>query len=184
MEPPSMPSTSRRPVVLLVQQARDDALDMYADFLRCHTLAPITASNAKDARLLARQADIVVTGIFLDGPADGVELIVGLRDDDATRRTPIIVLTACAWPRDRERAEHAGCDVFLPKPCLPDDLLREVRLLLSSATSWRAQGISAAAQTSRCAAASAMKCRTRMFRHDDSLGPEDFGPGHLTSYEP
>lgn len=176
MKPGSTSSASRRPVVLLVQQARDDALDMYADFLRYHKLAPITASNAKEARLLARQADIIVTGILLDGPADGIELIVRLRDHDATRHTPIIVLTACAWPRDRERAEHAGCDVFLPKPCLPVDLLREVQLLLSAPGRHYGEctGVSAAARTSRGAPASAVMCRPPIFRHGDSVGPKHF----------
>ncbi len=30
---------------------------------------------------------------------------------------PIIVLTACAWDAERERATNAGCDLFLAKPC-------------------------------------------------------------------
>lgn len=174
-----MPSTSRRPIVLLVQQAHDDALDMYADFLRYHKLASITASTAKEARLLARQADIIVAGILLDGAADGIELIVRLRDDDATRHTPIIVLTACAWPRDRERAEHAGCDVFLAKPCLPVDLLREVRLLLSAPGRryGGCTGVSAAARTSRGELASAVMYRPPIFRHGDSGGPRHFARG-------
>ena len=33
---------------------------------------------------------------------------------------------------ERQRAESAGCDLFLTKPCLPDELLREVHLLLAS----------------------------------------------------
>ena len=133
MRPPSASSTSRRPVVLLVLQARDDALDMYAEYLRYHGLVPIAASNAREARMRARQADVIVTGIILDDPTDGIELVSRLRDSDGTRRTPIIVLTACSSARDRERAARAGCDVFLPKPCLPNDLLREVRELLPSA---------------------------------------------------
>ena len=80
----------------------------------------------------APEADIVVTGIILDHPMDGVELVSRLRHDDCTRSTPIVVVTACAWLKDRERAEHAGCDVFLPKPCLPNDLLSKVQQLLTA----------------------------------------------------
>ena len=84
MKRPSM-STTRRPVVLLVQLSRDDSLEMYAEFLRYHGLAVIPVSDARDALMLAPQADIVVTGIILDDPMDGVELVSRLRHDDGTR---------------------------------------------------------------------------------------------------
>ena len=134
MKRPS-PSTTRRPVVLLVQASRDDSLEMYAEFLRYHGLAVIPVADARDALMLAPQADIVVTGIILDDPMDGVELVSRLRHNDCTRSTPIIVLTACVWPKERARAEGAGCDVFLPKPCLPNDLLDEVRQLIAATRS-------------------------------------------------
>lgn len=127
--------TSRRPVVLLVQPARDDGLEMYAEFLRYRGLAVIPVSNSRDALMLAPEADIVVTGIILDDPMDGVELVSRLRHDECTRSTLIVVVTACAWPKDRERAERAGCDVFLPKPCLPNDLLDKVQQLLTATRS-------------------------------------------------
>jgi CheY-like chemotaxis protein len=127
--------TGRRLVVLLVQPSRDDGLEMYTEFLRYHGLVVIPVSDARDALMLASQADIVVTGMILDDPMDGVELVSRLRHDDGTRFTPVIVLTACAWPKERARAEGAGCDVFLPKPCLPNDLLGKVQQLLTATRS-------------------------------------------------
>ncbi len=56
--------------------------------------------------MLAAQANIVVTGMNLVEPMDGVELISRLRHDDA---------------------EVEECDVCLPKLCLPNDLLGVVR---------------------------------------------------------
>jgi two-component system cell cycle response regulator DivK len=128
-------TNARRPVVLLVQRLRDDGLEMYAEYLRYSGLAAIAASNVSDALSLARRADVIVTGILLDDNVDGVELVSRLRGGDDTMHKPIIVLTACEWHRERERATHAGCDVFLSKPCLPDTLLREVRMLLPTRTS-------------------------------------------------
>ena len=125
-----MAKSQRRPVVLLVQPVRDDGLEMYAEYLRYSGLAAIAVSNAKDALTFAPGADIIVTGMVLDGKVGGAELVSRLRGDEGTMHKPIIVLTASAWREERERAEHAGCDVFLSKPCLPDALLREVRLLL------------------------------------------------------
>ena len=124
-------STARRTVVLLVQRSRDDGLEMYAEYLRYYGHVVIAVSKGSDALRLAPLADIVITGIHLDDPMDGVELVSRLRHDDGTKATPIVVLTACAWPKDRARAEGAGCDLLLPKPCLPNDLLDEVRQLLA-----------------------------------------------------
>ena len=93
---------------------------------------PLPVSNARDGLTVARKADIIVTDLLLLGDIDGIEFIARLKRDERTKRIPLIVLTACAWKSDRERAEEAGCDVFLAKPCLPDHLLREVRLLLAA----------------------------------------------------
>jgi two-component system, cell cycle response regulator DivK len=117
------------PVVLLVQPD-DDGRRMYEEFLQAKGLMTLVVSTAEEALKLARRASIVVTGILLRGPMDGIELIRRLRADAAHARTPLVVLTACAWRTEQERAERAGCDAFLPKPCLPDVLLREVRRLL------------------------------------------------------
>jgi CheY-like chemotaxis protein len=71
-----------------------------------------------------------VTALLLPGGTDGIEFIARLRADDRTKSVPIIVLTANAWTKERERAEGVGCDAFLSKPCLPDELVRALRRLL------------------------------------------------------
>jgi CheY-like chemotaxis protein len=111
--------------VLLVQP-NDDNLEMYAEFLSHAGLTTIPVSRATDALAAAAKADIVVTGIRLPGSLDGIELIARLRAQRRTKQTPIIVLTASALQAERDRAKQAGCDAFLPKPCLPEELLREV----------------------------------------------------------
>ena len=105
---------------------------MYTEFFRYEGLLPVPVSNARDGLTVARRADIIVTGLLLPGDIDGIEFIARLKRDERTKRIPLIVLTACAWKSDRERAEKAGCDVFLAKPCLPDHLLHEVRVLLAA----------------------------------------------------
>jgi two-component system cell cycle response regulator DivK len=127
-----MMSTSRHaPVVLLVQQRNDD-LDMYAEFLTLKGLRVVAVSSPAEALRAAPSADIVVTAIVLDREMSGIELVARLRADSHTKHTPIIVLTASAWRAERDRACEVGCNLFLQKPCLPEDLLRHVRLLLAS----------------------------------------------------
>ena len=50
------------------------------------------------------RGDIIVTGIRVPGSCDGVELVRRLRDGEATKGTPVIVLTACAFEPDQQRA--------------------------------------------------------------------------------
>jgi two-component system, cell cycle response regulator DivK len=123
-------SLPRRPVVLLVQPHNDDRA-MYAAFLRHEGFRALCPNRALDALRLAPRADVIVTGMLLDDTINGIDLIARLRADAATQEKPIAVLTACAWNSERERAIAAGCDVFLPKPCLPEDLVREIRRLVS-----------------------------------------------------
>src|SRR5438105_9219896 len=97
------------PTVLLVDSTHDDRA-MYAEYLRVCGLNPIEIDNTADALREAQKADAIVTGIRVEGPFDGVGLVRRLRNDDGTQRTPIIVLTACAFESDERRARAAGCD--------------------------------------------------------------------------
>ena len=114
---------------------------MYADYLRDHGYS-VTEVDSTDAGLSAAQAaDLVITGVRVAGSFDGIELVRRLRGDDRTKDKPLIVLTACGFEPDQSRAFAAGCDVFLPKPCLPEMLLAEARRLIEEATHLRAQSI-------------------------------------------
>jgi CheY-like chemotaxis protein len=117
-----------RQTVLLVSATADDS-EMYAEYLRQNQVEAIEANNTTDALRLADGADVIVTGIRIPGPFDGLELIRRLRATGRTARKPVIVLTACAFDTDKQRARRAGCDRFLVKPYPPEDLLLEVRRL-------------------------------------------------------
>jgi two-component system, cell cycle response regulator DivK len=118
------------PRVLLVQQTTDD-VEMYVEFFSAHRFTIIVVSTTEAALRAAGEADIIVTEIQINNAESGIDLITRLRQDAHTRDIPMIVLTADAWVTDRQRAEAAGCDLFLTKPCLPNELLRHARLLLS-----------------------------------------------------
>jgi CheY-like chemotaxis protein len=120
--------------VLLVQPERDDR-DLYAEFLRVAGLTLIILSEAAPALAVAPDSQVIVTELLLPGSMDGAEFIGRLRRDRSTNGIPIIVLTTSGWDTERERAQRAGCDMFLAKPCLPDRLLDEIqRQLAKSAT--------------------------------------------------
>jgi two-component system, cell cycle response regulator DivK len=119
--------------VLLVGPAQDDR-SMYAEYLRLRGVQPIEADDAAAALAVAARADAIVTGIHLAGNLDGLELIRCLRAADVTRGKPIIVLTASVLGGSRLRANAAGCDGFLTKPCYPDTLWAELLRVTSLRT--------------------------------------------------
>jgi two-component system cell cycle response regulator DivK len=78
----------------------------------------------------------IITDMTLDGGrATALQLIGAVRAHERTRHTLIVVISGYVFPRDRQSAVDAGADVFLPKPCAPDMLVRTV---LASLTRMRA----------------------------------------------
>ena len=115
--------------ILLVEPPEDDR-PMYAEFLRANGFSVTEVDSTDEGLSAAHAADLIVTGVRMPGSFDGIELVRRLRDDERTRGKPLIVLTACTFEPDQSRAFAAGCDVFLPKPCLPEMLLQEVQRLI------------------------------------------------------
>jgi two-component system cell cycle response regulator DivK len=65
---------------------------------------------------------------------DGWEATRQVRANDATRKIPVIALTAHAMAGDREKAMEAGCDDYDTKPVEITRLLGKMTALLGSAT--------------------------------------------------
>jgi CheY-like chemotaxis protein len=62
---------------------------------------------------------------------DGLELVAELRRSDRARRSAILLVSASVLPGDRDAAEAAGCDGFVPKPIRIRALLDEIQRHLS-----------------------------------------------------
>jgi len=65
--------------------------------------------------------DLVLMDIQLGGTMNGLDDVKALRLRG--HKTPIIALTAYAMVGDRERCLEAGCDAYLPKPLLVEELV-------------------------------------------------------------
>lgn len=129
-----MSFTIEHPLVLLVEDDREGRL-MYAEWLQRAGFRVEQAHNGLQA--LERAFDLlpaaIVTDLNIPG-IDGYELTRRLKADERTMRIPVIAVTGYApFTQDPSRADRAGCDAIIPKPCLPDDLESTIRSLLDDA---------------------------------------------------
>ncbi|HYO91296.1 MAG TPA: response regulator, partial [Pyrinomonadaceae bacterium] len=89
------------------------------------------ASGAKAALKILRETNIDLLLTDWSMPEmNGGELIAALKQTDALRHIPTIVLTGHDTERERDEAQAVGCDRFLVKPVKRDELQRVILELL------------------------------------------------------
>ncbi len=70
--------------------------------------------------------DVILLDIHLPGAYDGFEVCAKLRETDATKATPVIILSATSGDDIKERAIACGANAFYDKPFSPLALLKEI----------------------------------------------------------
>jgi len=108
---------------------------MYAEWLQQSGFRVEQAHNGLQAleRAYDLIPDAILTDLHLPG-IDGYELTRRLKTDERTQHIPILAVTGYApFTNDPARADRAGCDAILSKPCLPDDLEAILRALITEA---------------------------------------------------
>ena len=116
--------------VLLVEDVADTR-EMYADYLRHCGFTVTTANNGAEALDAAREStpDLILMDAAMPG-LDGWTATKLLKNDPLTRNVPVLILTAHVFAEHRSRAQEVGADGFIGKPCMPDELAREVSAAL------------------------------------------------------
>jgi two-component system cell cycle response regulator DivK len=120
------------PLILVVDDYQD-AREMYAEYLQFSGFRVAEARNGNEAvdQAFALKPDLILMDLSLPG-MDGWEATRRLKADDRTKHIPIVALTGHALAGASDGAKKAGCDSFVTKPCLPDDLVVEVRRMLNT----------------------------------------------------
>ena len=125
-----MTNKLQRPRVLLVDDY-PDAREMYSEYLEFSGFDVVEAGNGMEAlqRAVDTTPDIILMDLSLP-VMDGWEATRRLKADQRTKAIPVVALTGHALAGISEGAKQAGCDAFVTKPCLPEDLVREIRKIL------------------------------------------------------
>jgi CheY-like chemotaxis protein len=118
--------------VLIADDSRD-ARDMYGQYLRHRGFRTFTTPDGAAAVELAIELRPDVVVMDLSMPLfDGLTAIKRLKQHPRPRPIPVILLTGYPSLAIERGALEAGADVFLTKPCLPEDLEGHVRRVLES----------------------------------------------------
>jgi CheY-like chemotaxis protein len=125
--------TEQNTPLILVVDDYQDAREMYAEYLQFSGFRVAEAKNGNEAveQAFALRPDLILMDLSLPG-MDGWEATRVLKADNRTKHIPVVALTGHALAGSSEGAKKAGCDAFVTKPCLPDDLVVEVRRMLGT----------------------------------------------------
>jgi two-component system cell cycle response regulator DivK len=115
---------------ILYVEDNDDNVYMLKNRLSRAGFTVIIASNGNQGVAMAasEQPDLILMDLTLPD-IDGEEVTRRIRADPATKRIPIIALTANAMNSDRDKALAAGCDDFDTKPVDMPRLLEKIAAL-------------------------------------------------------
>jgi len=123
--------SAKAPLILAVDDDEDNLL------LITYTLEPlncsvITAVDGKTAleQARTRQPDLILLDIMLS-PVDGLQIVSQLKRDPETQRIPVVAVTALAREEDKERILKAGCNDYISKPYMLEDIEALIQRYLS-----------------------------------------------------
>jgi len=113
----------------------DDSLhtrDLYSEFLTFRGMGVVSAPDGGSALVMARalRPDVIVMDLAMPG-MDGITATRQLKADPRTSGIPVAILTGFGYRAIEQGALEAGADLFLTKPCLPEDLEHEIRRLIA-----------------------------------------------------
>ena len=121
------------PAVLLVDD-EPDQLDVYRQYLHFEGYRVAVAGGGRVALdvALAARPDVIIMDLAMPG-MDGFEATRRIKELKATRDIPVIALSAYG-EMPPEWALAAGCETYLRKPILPQDLSEHIERALVRAS--------------------------------------------------
>lgn len=119
-----------QPTVLVVEDEKD-ILDLVDYNLQQAGFKVLRTMNGLEALDLVKTQDfdLVVLDLMLPG-LDGKEVCRRMRQDDATRDVPVLMLTARAEEVDRIIGFEIGADDYLTKPFSPRELVLRIQAII------------------------------------------------------
>ncbi|GAC1470375.1 MAG: hypothetical protein NVS2B14_16230 [Chamaesiphon sp.] len=114
---------AKTPVILAVDDDEDNLLLMtyILEPLNCSVITETDGQTALE-KARTQQPDLILLDIMLF-PLDGIQIVSQLKQDPTTRDIPVIAVTALARAEDKERILQAGCNAYISKPYMLEDVV-------------------------------------------------------------
>ncbi|MFE1748436.1 response regulator [Coleofasciculus sp. H7-2] len=115
------------PVILAVDDDEDNLLLLayVLEPLNCLIITAVDGHTAFE-KAQTEQPNLILLDIMLPD-LDGLHVVRQLRQNPQTSTIPVIAVTALARPEDRERILTAGCNDYISKPYLLEDIEAVIR---------------------------------------------------------
>lgn len=93
----------------------------------------ITAVDGSDGleKLYSNSFDLILSDVNMSN-MDGYEFIRRVRADNKYKSLPIIIVSTESEGRDKTKGFEAGANLFIVKPCSPEMMVENIRMILSS----------------------------------------------------
>ena len=120
------------PLVLVVED-NEDNMSYATEILRLSNYQFLKASDGRIGIDIAmdKLPDLILLDIVMP-KVDGIEVIKTLRRNTLTNHIYIIALTGLTFPKDVETIMDAGCDQYLRKPFMIEELEEKISLFLQT----------------------------------------------------
>lgn len=120
-----------KPVILAVDDDEDSLLllSYVLEPLNCTILTETNGQSALDRAVLSKP-DLILLDIVLPG-INGVDCIQFLKQHPETKHVPIIAITALASSEERQQILQMGCNDYISKPYMLDELEAIIRRYLA-----------------------------------------------------
>lgn len=121
-------SIGSKPVILAADDHEDNLLLLSLAVEQLFNCLLLAAVDGQTVLTLAKtfQPDLILLDILLPD-LNGLEVVRRLKQQPETSRIPIVAVTALAKIEDREKILAAGCDDYLCKPYMLEDLEAAIR---------------------------------------------------------
>ncbi len=102
--------------------------------LRVEDYRILQAASGEKAIEIAKteKPDLIIMDVMMPGGMDGLEATKIIKNDQETKSSTIVVLTAKGQLVDKQKGYEAGADAYFTKPFSPLELIRKVDEILGN----------------------------------------------------